>query len=495
MNLPLVFDISLGLIFIFLTLSLLASEVQELIATLLQWRAVHLKRSIENLVLGNGNKDPVYQEFVDELYRTPLIRALNQEAKGIFPRFFRDIVHGFGLAARSLTGTKETFGGEKTGPSYIPAQSFADALLQKLGIDNLAQKASELALRQVCRERLAMIERIFQSLRHSSGDDSLLVTEFDNLKRQLLEITRDFKGNRIPLAQALEQAIAQLSQFLDNTESFLKHNDFNQDIIRNRLPFLRQAVLQKKLEPTIYEVLELIVKDDVQVAEELAETVQELRQRLRFIPPELRANILSLAEQAQLKVGSLQDGVRQLREEIETWFNRSMDRASGVYRRNAKGVAILLGLLTAIATNADAFLMMERLAQDTAIRTALTQTTDQLISQQFQTNPFASGVGAVSPELSPVNGPDGLEQELSAVKEALGDVLGDIPLPIGWSAENRARQFPGNSPWWVTVPKLLLGWLVAGIAISMGSSFWFDLLGKIVRVRNTGSPTKPSSSD
>ncbi|MBD1912903.1 MULTISPECIES: hypothetical protein [unclassified Leptolyngbya] len=508
MNLPLVFDIALGLIFIFLTLSLLASEVQELIATLLQWRAEHLKRSIENLILGQGEQDPAYQEFVNELYRSPLIRALNQEAKGILPRFFRDVVHGSGSVVRSVTGRQETFGGNRTGPSYIPAPSFAEALLQKLGIDGLAQQASELTLRQLCRERITMLERLLQSLRNSAGDDSLLAIEFESLKRQLIEITRDFKGNRIPLSLALEQAIAQISQFLDNTERFLDHNDQNYAIIRTRLPFLRQSILQKKLEPTIYELLEVVVRNDVEVPAELAETVQELRQRLRFIPPELRSNILSLAQQAQLKASNLRDGVRQLQAEIETWFDRSMDRASGVYRRNAKGFAIILGILTAMATNADAFLMVERLSQDTAIRTALTQTTDQLISQQFQRDNFPDAVGGTTPDI-PTNEPGNptevpttgeadaraLEQNLSSVKDALGDVLGDIPLPLGWNSDNLRRQFPAESNRFLTIPKSLLGWLVTGIAISMGSSFWFDLLGKIVRVRNTGTPTKPSSSD
>lgn len=504
MNLPLVFDIALGLIFIFLTLSLLASEVQELIATLLQWRAEHLKRSIENLILGQGKQDPLYQEFVNELYQSPLIRALNQEAKGILPRFFRDVVHGTGAAVRTITRSPETFGGTKTGPSYIPAPSFAEALLQKLGIDGLAQKASELTLQQLCAERISMLEDILRSLRHSTGDDALLAAEFSSLQRQLHEITDNFKGNRIQVSLAVEQAIAQISQFLDNTERFLDQNDQNYEIIRKRLPFLRQSLLQKKLEPTIYELLELVIKQDVAVPEELNDTVQELRQRLRFIPPELRANLLSLAQQAQLKVGNLQDGVRQLQTEIETWFNRSMDRASGVYRRNAKGFAILLGILTAIATNADAFLMTERLAQDTAIRTALTQTTDQLISQQFQGNDLSDVVGGTTPDIpvngQPANAPEAeesqaLRKDLRVVKDALGGVLGDIPLPLGWSAENVKRQFPAESNRFLSVPKSLLGWLVTGIAISMGSSFWFDLLGKIVRVRNTGTPTKPSSSD
>lgn len=43
---PAFFDILIGLTFIYLILSLLASEIQELIAAFLQFRAKHLKKSI-----------------------------------------------------------------------------------------------------------------------------------------------------------------------------------------------------------------------------------------------------------------------------------------------------------------------------------------------------------------------------------------------------------------------------------------------------------------
>jgi hypothetical protein len=41
MSFPVIVDIAIGLAFIYLLLSLLASEIQELIATILQWRAKH----------------------------------------------------------------------------------------------------------------------------------------------------------------------------------------------------------------------------------------------------------------------------------------------------------------------------------------------------------------------------------------------------------------------------------------------------------------------
>ncbi|MBE9099655.1 hypothetical protein [Vacuolonema iberomarrocanum] len=522
MGLPLILDIALGLIFVFLILSLLASEVQELLTTVLQWRAEHLKLSIENLMLGGRTSSAAHQTFVDEFYKSPLIKALNQEAKGILPQFFRGIIQSLGVTYRALTGTKETFGGEKTGPSYIPSRAFADALMQQLGVDVAAQKSSELLLKQFCRERLEMIEGILESLRNSLGDDSVLAAEFEGLHRQLREITDNFTGNRVRLSQALDEAIAQLAQFLDNTEIFLNQNNFSQEIIRARLPFLRQTVLQRRVEPTIYDILGLVIEDRTDIPPELLEVVLEMREGVKYIPPNLRRNILALAEQVQLRVDNLTDGVNQLGLEIENWFNSSMDRASGVYRRNAKGVAITLGILTAISTNSDAFLMVERFAQDTALRNAIIQSADQLVRPQAPgstldptlppdtevPNPFPplgtpapdagalpTGTVAQATPSAPTAPPIRSDSELDRVRTTMSEALGDLPLPIGWGEANRSQQLPPDANRWLMVPRIIAGWIVTGLAIAMGSNFWFDVLSKVVRTRNTGNPTKPTPSD
>ena len=84
MNLPFILDIALGLVFTYLILSLLASEILELIATLLQWRASHLRKSIEILLAGgtrNSEEGKIVQ-LVNNIYSNPLVSNINQEAKG-----------------------------------------------------------------------------------------------------------------------------------------------------------------------------------------------------------------------------------------------------------------------------------------------------------------------------------------------------------------------------------------------------------------------------
>jgi hypothetical protein len=38
----------------------------------------------------------------------------------------------------------------------------------------------------------------------------------------------------------------------------------------------------------------------------------------------------------------------------------------------------------------------------------------------------------------------------------------------------------------------LFGWILSGVAISMGAAFWFEALNKIINIRNAGK--KPPSA-
>ncbi|MBD3882594.1 hypothetical protein IFO70_12555 [Phormidium tenue FACHB-886] len=476
MNLPLVIEIAIGLIFIYLVLSLLTSELQELIAILLQWRAEHLKKSIENLLTGNAIDNPIYQEFANEFYESPLIQSLNQEAKGLLAVFFRRIVQALTHIYYVVTRTRGVFDRQKSGPSYIPAETFSVALLQKLNIDQLSQRISELTARKFSDERLFLLQSILEDLRNSLGDNSFLEHEFKALQRGLAGTIDDFISGRATLSNSIEEVSNQLIQFIENTETLLGEDNHCKEIIRHRLPYLKQTISQQQLEPTITEVLRLIFENDVdrhvKISPWLAEIVEmldreqpDLLKNVATLPESLKQNMLSLAKQARTKANSLEEEVRQLETEVADWFNNSMERASGVYRRNSKGVGILIGLSVAILINADTMHIVGRLSKDNLLRSTITQAADQMVMQ--------------TPAASP-------EAELARVRTAVNTELNKIPLPIGWNPINLQEQAISDREWPVPFLRRAIGWLTTGIALSMGASFWFDLLKRVVQVRATG---------
>ena len=58
-------------------------------------------------------------------------------------------------------------------------------------------------------------------------------------------------------------------------------------------------------------------------------------------------------------------------------------------------------------------------------------------------------------------------------------------MPIGWPADVTST-LPGNLTGWMA---LLFGWLVTGLAASLGAAFWFDVLGKALQIRGSGPKT------
>jgi hypothetical protein len=81
-------------------------------------------------------------------------------------------------------------------------------------------------------------------------------------------------------------------------------------------------------------------------------------------------------------------------------------------------------------------------------------------------------------------------------------ILKEVELPIGWSNGNLQQQMNRTkyriNGWPIfSVLSMIVGWLLSGMAIAMGAPFWFDLLGKVMNVRNAGKKGKqaPKNQD
>ena len=237
-----------------------------------------------------------------------------------------------------------------------------------------------------------------------------------------------------------------------------------------------------------------------------------------------------MARGVRTKVIDTEEGIISLRRHLEGSFDQSMDRASGVYKRNAKGVAVLIGLLLALGANADTFHMVSRLSKDSVLRQTVTQNASNVLSQKSQ------DAGVITAQQMQAN--------LRNIKESTDLALTDISLPVGWTETNLRKQLDWDSKaevgansqagvkmltsyqgleggqtnnsdglplfqkiisWTFSGPNLLpqrilrwgfifVGWIVSGIAISMGAPFWFDMINRLVNVRNTGKIPAPPPS-
>ena len=82
MNLSVLLNVAIGLILVYIVLSLIASEVQELITILLEWRAKHLKEAITHL-LTSESSDVAVDSAGIVLRRLALLRIIRAQREDV----------------------------------------------------------------------------------------------------------------------------------------------------------------------------------------------------------------------------------------------------------------------------------------------------------------------------------------------------------------------------------------------------------------------------
>jgi hypothetical protein len=496
MNLPVIIDIIIGLVFIYLTLSLLASEIQELITTVLQWRAEHLKKSIEVLIAGGyeGVQNQAQFErvgkFANLIYSNPIINDLNQGAKGKLSQAFRYLTHLLGGFCLLITGTRNIFGKKSTGPSYIPSESFSTSVLDTLKISGLMKYITEVRLERFKDLQLAQIQAITDNLPEST--QPIVEKELDWLTGEFNKVVEDYKNNLGDLENSLERMSEKLGFFIKDSQVYLPETEIGGREFQRQMEFVKasfdsefeRSALRSQLQPSLSSVLNTLmkVKKSQETVAEILEAKQDspiykqIQETIDIMPESLKNSLYLLAQRAEKSGGDTQKQLQQFKLEIETWFDRSMERASGVYKRNSRGIAILIGTAIAVVANADTINIINRLSKDSMLRSTVNVYAQQLVEKNPQTKL------------------DNLES-LKQVQKNVDRALDNVALPLGWSEPNRLEINEKKQVLWPTFITKIFGWILSGLAISMGAGFWFDLLNKLINIRNTGKkPPSPAES-
>ncbi len=491
MNLPLLLDIAIGLIFTYLILSLLASEIQELISTLLQWRAEHLKKSIQVLLSGGGGSQDTEQvkRLADRLYDHPLIKSLNQEAKGEFARFFRRINALIGDAYRKITGTEEMFDRKRSGPSYISPEVFASTMMETFKIPQIARLVSVSRLQVFSNEKFQELVNIGEEINLAAESRSIVEGQINELYEDWQKIVKEYGENVTTLDETIERLDRRTQTLIDRVRNYLSDSEDFRQAYLYRLQYWRDGVfapqerdvLVRSLRPTLNEVVDL-VREKQQLLEQVRTAFQdensptrkgfeEIIDRLPELPDSVRNSLNSLAQRIQEKQQNVREDLEGLQLAVEDWFDTSMTRASGVYKRNARGIAILIGLVVAIAANADSLYIVDSLSKSSVLRATISENAEQLIARETELTPATS----------------------DRIREQVNRDLDAVPLPIGWRSNVVAQQAEMQPLLGIPYARKLIGWIISGVAISMGASFWFDLLGKVMSIKNTGGKSRAPS--
>ena len=219
----------------------------------------------------------------------------------------------------------------------------------------------------------------------------------------------------------------------------------------------------------------------IQNFNKLLEAVGDSALTNRLINDDLRKQLQILMDTA----GNLVD-VRLL---IENWFNNTMDRVSGWYKRRTQLVVIVCSLVIVLVANADSIMLVNTLSTNAEVRSLLVAGAEAYV----QDNP-APPTTAPDTDPAPVTD-DRFEQQLNYLLE-LGNQAGSYDI-IGWCinlqtepelvnpCQDDPRRLPHRGDLGAIISKIA-GLLMTALLISLGAPFWFDILQKIINLRGTG---------
>lgn len=511
-----ILDVAIGMIFIYLLLSLMCTAANEIIELLLKKRAIDLERGIRELLVPGSNSGN--EDIVSNLYNHPLIN-------GLFGGRYED----------SRIASKLRWVARTALPSYIPASNFS----------------------------LALMDLILPG--GSSGPSGTT-------------------GALAPSAPPADPAPVVVNVAGGVAPAVVPPSPPNATAVSPSPPAANPSLTA-------------------------------LRNALLANPQitdRIKQGLVPLMDAAG-------NDMARVRENIEGWYNASMDRVSSWYKRRAQVTILILGLFIAITINVDTVTIAKRLSTDKALRESLVAAADAYAKANATASPEASP--AASPEASPAGTPApgtpansqagsktstpsptptpppcptptplpppetakvcaeaakaddpkvaaakatecarlfpacsdnkckgivGLLEDcvtdpeseacryarsLVTIQECRDDknspeckrkaLLAAIPackcadspqckyevnkrqleslgLPIGWaSLDDPQRRWPGanfsgEGGWWDQIYWHGLGWLLTALALSLGAPFWFDLLNKFIVIRSAVKPHEKS---
>jgi hypothetical protein len=177
--------------------------------------------------------------------------------------------------------------------------------------------------------------------------------------------------------------------------------------------------------------------------------VMDLMARGQQLPASLQALLRGLVPATDAEL---------IRRRLEQWFDDSMGRLSGWYKRRTQAVLYLIGLVATLALNIDTVRITRQLTKEPATRAAL------------------------AAEAAAIDRPGTTVDSVAAKLDRHLAALDASGVALGWP-DGFLRYHDGAA-----VAAGVLGLAMTTLALSLGAPFWFDALNKLGSLRQTGTP-------
>jgi len=458
-------DVAIGIVFVFLLLSLIASTINEIILSFLNMRGRTLLEGIKTLL-----NDPKAEGLVKEIYNHGQVYGLfkgefnpGKSWKQAIP-FFRTTTD-LGKCTRSNL------------PSYIPTTNFVMAFL---GVLVGPKRACEVADKQAADARANADKAKADAAAHPADNDKQDVAA-------KAEVAAEAAKKIADRAKTEAEAAAKVVADRAKTEG---------DAPQSTLEKLAAAFTTLSPGKTTADT----------TATGLAVAFQSLKTAAEAL--RIGRDTAKVGKPLYAMVVAADNDFDKLKTSIEDWYNSAMDRASGWYKYQTQTMLFFIGLVLAIALNADTVNIVQQLSRNPTLRESIVAAAQSAVAEkksaQANNPPQVSSPAAgnnPAPGNNPAQGntPD-VAKQLKDVSDQIKEVEG-LGIPLGWPPP-KALQPNEQVGWFCRVwqqatpvlekPTTYFGWLLTAVAVSLGAPFWFDMLNKIMIVRSTVKPGEKS---
>jgi len=380
-----VLDTVIGVVFVFLLVSLIVTTCNELIAAMLRSRAKWLEYGVERLI---GST------WARQLYAHPLIEGATMDRKLAHPGklpWWKPAAPG---TQRWWTladpGKRPWFG---SGPSYIPSRAFANILMELLhGADNALsqteaalQKALELA--SIGAASVADIKRAVDDMATSLPDmlpANVAAAIRTDLQKLSAILGRNDAGRLAgwlgelegytraiinPELAAVKTGIATL--VVDAKKDNLGSAHIGEATRR----FMNSLPAGSAGEMTRADLNLMLTRFDAGYS--VADAAADVRGFIKGIPAGYVRHLIEDLQDEKMRTSLLTlfddagNDIEKFKQNIEVWFNNAMDRVGGWYKRRSQWVTGAIGLFVVVLMNVDAMLIVRYLDAHPGVRDGL----------------------------------------------------------------------------------------------------------------------------
>jgi hypothetical protein len=213
---------------------------------------------------------------------------------------------------------------------------------------------------------------------------------------------------------------------------------------------------------------------------------------LSVISPEVNQTLNALLMNVEDYVAEKERELARARENVEKWFDDSMDRVSGVFKRYSQMMALIIGFVVALLLNVDSINLTIYLWREPAIRQALAENAAnfELPQDQMESDP-EQAMQDFRKQFVGLNLPVGW-----VINESKGTAFSDkdcqlfpgteqtFGIPV--FASNKCIN-PSQSNNQSNITLKFIGIFLTALAARQGAPFWFDVLKRFVNLRGTGA--------